>query len=321
MYTIFLRLCAVFLMIGMGWLARRTGLLDGEATRRLARLQTQILYPALIFTAIAGSFTLSSLGANWALPAGAFAIMLVGFLTGLLIRPFLALKEPAAARGFLFQCTINNYSYLPMPLALFFWGETGVAALMFSTLGSEAAVWTLGVCAMTGDRLSGASLRRLLNVPLLAIVASVATLAVRAAAQAWWPQFSPPGALRQLAETGFSALEFMGRATIPLAMITVGSRMSELRPAGLVNRLQAAIALLRLIVIPGLAILLLSLAPLPATTRAVLILVAVMPSANASVVLSELYGGDVRLAAGAILVTHAFCLVTVPLWLHHFAGV
>jgi predicted permease len=44
----------------------------------------------------------------------------------------------------LFQCIINNYSFLPMPLAFLFWGEQGLALLIFSTIDSEIAFWTLG---------------------------------------------------------------------------------------------------------------------------------------------------------------------------------
>ena len=321
MYTIFLRLCAVFLMIAMGWIARRADYLDGNATRRLAKVQTHILYPALIYSAIVGHFTFAKLCSGWVLPAGAFGIMAIGFAIGLVFQRLQRAPASAAARGFLFQCTINNYSFLPMPLAFFFWGDAGVAALMFSTLGSEVAVWTLGVYAMTGHRLSAKTLRHLLNVPLMAVAAAVGTLALQAAVQAWGPTVSVPGPLREVGESLFSALEFVGRATIPMAMIIVGSRMAELRRGHLFSPLQALIAFLRLIVIPAVAILVLCLLPIPTATRAVLVLVAVMPSANASVLLSEIYEGDVDLAAAAILVTHVFSLLTIPIWLHFFGGV
>ena len=53
---------------------------------------------------------------------------------------------------FHFLCTMNNYSFLPIMLASMFWGEKGVAMVVFSTLGAEVIVWTFGIQAITGQR-------------------------------------------------------------------------------------------------------------------------------------------------------------------------
>ena len=77
----------------------------------------------------------------------------------------------------------------------------------------------------------------------------------------------------------------------------------------------AGTSLLRLVVIPALCILGLSLVPMSLEVRRVLILIAVQPAAMASVTLAEAFGGDADFSAAAILVTHVLCLITIPLWL------
>ena len=52
----------------------------------------------------------------------------------------------------------------------------------------------------------------------------------------------------------------------------------------------------------------------------VLLVVAIMPSAVSSVPLSETYGSDSKFAASAVLTTHVFSLITIPLWLTLFLG-
>jgi predicted permease len=57
------------------------------------------------------------------------------------------------------------------------------------------------------------------------------------------------------------------------------------------------------------------LVPMDGEIRRVLVLIATMPVAMASVTLAEAYKSDADFSAAAILFTHAACLVTVPLWL------
>jgi len=95
---------------------------------------------------------------------------------------------------FRFQCTINNYSFLPIMLATTLLDEQGVAQIIFSALGAELVVWTLGLQALTGKPASAgrgdgapssraarwadgarrlaAGLRNLASMPLLAMAAA-----------------------------------------------------------------------------------------------------------------------------------------------------
>ena len=316
MFEILTKLCAVFLMVGFGVLARGTGIIDDGTTKRLARLLTRFFYPALIYSSFVTSFTARTLAGSWVLPVGTFLLMLLGHVVGRLASPLLRPEAEPVRRGFLFQCTINNYVFLPMPLVLLYLGGSGVANLVLSTLGSELAVWTLGVLALTGHGLSARTLRNLLSMPLVAIGAAVATILLR---DAFGADISPhllgqPWA-GTLTASLLSGLELFGGATVPVAMVIVGSRMFELRPGHLFRRSQVLLAAMRLVVIPGIALLILSLIPLATDVRRVLVIVAVMPSAMASVVLSELYNGDSQFAASGILTTHLLAIATIPIWL------
>ena len=318
MVTIILRLCSIFVMILLGVLARKTRLLDSDTTNRLAKLLMNLVYPALILASITENFTADALIRRWTLPVGAFGIMVTGFVVGRILLPLFARTPAPRRRNFLFQCTINNYSFFPMPLALFLWGDIGVANLILSTLGAEIAVWTFGVYALNGQGLSWRSLRHLLTVPMFAIAAALLIIGVRdgvlvsLGAGAVLTGFAP------FAEAIRSGLQLFGQATIPLAMLIVGSRMAELSFGHLWSKMQAVIVLLRLMVIPALAVLIISRLPLAPDVQNTLLLVAVMPAAAASVLLSELYDGDVREAAATVLLTHLGSIATVPFWLAFF---
>ncbi len=314
--SLFLRILSVFVLIFLGGMARKTGILDGASTTRLANAVKNFFYPGLIFHSLFNNFTASALAENYLLPAGAFMIMAAGYLLGLLSSRFIRFRDTKQKSSFLFHCGINNYSFLPLPIILMLWGEHAVAMLIFSTLGSEIAVWTFGVFALSGNRFRRESLRNLLSVPMVSIVLAAIAIFTR--------DFSPGSSLVRnhfAAEAGASlmaAVEMLGGATIPLAMFVVGSRIFVLESHHILSIKQLYVAVIRLLLAPAAAILLLFLMPLSPGMRLVLIVVAVMPAANASVLLSEAYGSDVDFAASSVLITHIFALLTIPLWLSFF---
>lgn len=312
MFTVLIRLLAIFLMILAGVFARRKGLLDGSTTLMLGRLVTNILYPALIFSSLTTAFTFRELLANWLLPAGSLIIMSVGFLVGALALLCVPRENRAERRAFHFQCTINNYIFLPLPLVLIYWGNNGVAQLVFSTVGSEIAVWTLGIAALTGARLKIDTLRHLLNVPMLAVIAALAALLL---ADRLPEAVHASPVLRETVTAVLEAVGLFGKGTVPLAMMVAGSRMTELRGEHLLRLRLFVLAGCRLIIIPFCALCLLHFLPLPDMAKQVLMVVAIMPSSIASVMLSDLYAADTEFAASSVLLTHVCALVSIPAWM------
>ncbi len=315
MIAIILRILATFLMIGVGFLARRKGQITNETTRQLSHLLTTFFYPALIFTSMTRNFDLKGLGQYWILPVGGFTIMLLGFALGLVIEKHIHRPAAGSENAFLFQCTINNYSFLPLPIALMLWGESGVAGIIFSSLGSELALWTLGLFAISGRSVNTANLKRMISPPLVTIAVSVIWIVLRDALPASLLRAITRPALQNPAQAALDAMRMLGAATIPIAMVMAGSRMAGLHPKHLISIDKSLVAGLRLIVIPAMAVFILAILPVATDIRKTLLLVATMPSAVASVIFAELYNEDAEFAAACILLTHILCIPTIPLWM------
>ncbi len=312
MFIILLKIASVFLLIFMGALVRRLKIIDEHSTKQMSQLLISALYPALIFAAIVKQFTIADLLAHAALPAGAFLIVCIGFGLGSLTMRRLHFQGIGTQRTYLLQCTMNNYSFLPMLLAFMFWGDRGVALVIFSTLGSEVGVWTLGVYGLTGRKLSKSTLRNLLNMPLISVAAAVCALAVIH----FLPEPSAAGASVSVVwRTLLDTLEMLGKATIPLSMLIAGSRMEALQAEHLFSRPQTILALMRLVLIPATTLAVLLLLPFAEEIESTLVLVAVMPCAITSVMLATVYDRDAEFAASSVLVTHVVSLLTVPVWL------
>ena len=289
--------------------------LDATFNRQLSLLMLNVFYPCLIISSILRNFSLESLLQNWMMPVGTIFILGTGWVIGVITLPLIKSHPLSTQRCYHFICMMNNYSFLPILLAASLWNEKAVALIAFSALGSELCVWTLGIKSITGQPLERSFLRHLVSMPMLALGTSILLLAIRSICNhhQWIPV--PGSVTHELFKTLLETCRMAGGATIPASAIICGARIAMLQPHKFISPIILGISALRLIIIPALTITVLMLIPMDAEIRRVLILIATMPVAMASVTLAEAYKSDADFSAAAILFTHIACLVTVPLWL------
>lgn len=315
MLTLFIKMLPLVLITLAGYGLNRLKWVDATFNRQLSLVMLNVFYPCLIVSSIVRNFTWETLLKNWMMPAGTVFILVTGWLVGLATLPLLKRHSEGTRRCYHFVCLMNNYSFLPILMAASLWGEMAVALIIFSGLGSELCVWTLGIKALTGQKLDRRFLANLVSVPMVALMFAFAVLAVRAVCVRQGCVPSAGSGTDELLRTLLETCRMAGGATIPASALICGSRIAMLHPGKLVSPLMAGTCALRLVVIPALCIAGLSLVPIPVEVRRVLVLISVMPAAMASVTLAEAYGGDADFSAAAILTSHVACLVTIPLWL------
>ena len=278
----------------------------------MVRILIAIIYPCLIFSSVT-SLQLQELARNWIMPVMAMGIAGVGLALGLISLRFIPGADPQRASAFLFQNTINNYLFLPLPLVMLIWGSEGVALLVFASMGFELTVWTLGVFLFNRSSKLSEGIRMMFGPPLMALVFSVVWVIVRDLSP--W-HISTEHALSQLLnrllELTYFGAETIGKATVAISMIVSGSRIAALNLKTAFDWHVWLVSFLRLILTPIVFILLLQHIPLSQMAYGILCVVAVMPAAIASLVFSERFGGDSDFIATTLLVTHLAAVVTIP---------
>ena len=289
--------------------------LDAKFNRQLSLLMLNVFYPCLIISSILRNFSLESLLQNWMMPVGTIFILGTGWVIGLITLPLVKGHPLSTQRCYHFICMMNNYSFLPILLAASLWNEKAVALIAFSALGSEFCVWTLGIKSITGQPLERSFLRHLVSMPMLALGTSFILLILRSLCMRhqWIPV--PGSATNELLTTLLDTCRMAGGATIPSSAVICGARIAMLQPHKILSPIILGASVIRLIVVPAITITVLMFIPMDGEIRRVLILIATMPVAMASVTLAEAYKSDADFSAAAILFTHIACLVTVPLWL------
>lgn len=303
----------LILMTLAGYLLNRLQIIDKNFNRQLSRTLINVFYPALIINLMIKNFTPASLREYWVMPVALIFILVAGWFLGLIALRLLKTEREETRRCYHFICLMNNYSFLPIMIAASMWGERAVALIIFSALGSELTVWTLGIKTLTGQRLSIKSLKHLLSMPMIALMIAIIVIFIRATLLTHG--ITVDAGTTELADKLLETSKLLGGAAIPVAAIVCGSRMATLKATHVINPLIAGTCLMRLIVIPAVCVAVFWFLPISTEVKQVLFLISVQPAAMTSVALAEAFNADAEFAATATFATHILCLITIILWL------
>lgn len=285
-----------FLLMATGALLCRFTPLDRPVWAAAERLVYHVLFPVLLFTAIARQPL--RVGELSMLVGAAVAVVAVGVAvaTGLRFVPGVDARLHASGA----QVAYRFNTYVALAVAERLAGAAGLAwvALLVAVcvpLVNVAAVWPL---ARQGGR--GVAQELLRNPLIVATVAGLAVNLVGLVLPSWL----------------MAAGSRIGGAALPIGLMAVGAglQLGALRegPGLAVALLAVRHALLPLVAI-GLAL----LVPLPVAQQAVLVMFAAVPTSSATYVLAVRMGGHGGFVAGLVTVSTALGLASLPaaLWL------
>lgn len=288
---------ASFGLIALGALLRRTLLPDAAVWAGLERLVFFVLLPALLVGAI-GSVDLRNLPLG-GMAATIWATLLLGTLASVLMAR--ALGHGHAAMTSILQGGIRYNNLLAFAAAGALLGAPGIAMGGVATgfiVPMAQLIVTLGFALGTGRGLDARRLARQIALnPLLLACAAGFVLAFLGG-----PPPGVAGLLRSLAQ-----------ASLATGLLCVGAALT---PGALRDRwrTQALVAVLKLMVMPALAMLFAwwtGLAPLAA---AIAVLFMAQPTAPTAYVQARAMGGDAPLMAAMITGQHVLALATLTFW-------
>ena len=111
----------------------------------------------------------------------------------------------------------------------------------------------------------------------------------------------------------YEPMNMLGTMTIPLAMIIVGGNLGSTELGSMFkNRTLMLMCLIRLIVVPFIIILVLSLFKLPKIIIGITIIIDAMPSAPNTAIFARRYDSDYSLASQGVFLTTLMSILTIP---------
>jgi predicted permease len=283
-----------FLLIAMGWFLRRKLHFSAEFFAGTERLVYYVLFPALLFQSIVRTPIQLETAATmiWA----AAAMMLMGALLSWLAWP--VLKPDGQAFASAVQCGFRFNSYIALALATRLAGEAGLTAMALLIGFSVPLANAMAVYALARHAKSNLFAELIRNPLLLSTVAGVLyNLA----------GFSLPGPLDAL-------MSRLGSTAITLGILCVGAALAL---GGARDNLKLInwILVVRLLLLPLVALALGMLLPLTLVERQMLLLFGALPTASSAYVLAARMGGQGEIVALLISASTVLSVVTIPLWM------
>ncbi len=282
----------MFLLAGIGYLLFKGGKISLEGSKTIGNILIYGSLPAVIINGFRIERTAEHVsGLLWS-AAAALTIVLLSIL----ISHFVFRKDGVAA----FATSFANPGFFGIPLIVASLGQGAVfyAApfIAFLNIGQ----WTYGVSRLNGQSvLQGFQPKKLIKAPfVIAILVGIFLFAT---------QLPLPAIVE-------NCLSNVAGLNTPLAMFTVGVYLAQTDLVKMFGRRTLyLVSALRLLVIPVLSLLILSLLPSSMhVMKTVLLIVAACPVGSNVAVYAQLHGKDYPYAVETVIISTLLSIVTIP---------
>lgn len=302
MTAVIIQMAALFVMMLVGYIARRARALDDDAGKCLSAVVVNITLPAQIITSFSledGALTNAEIGRTFLFAAGLYVLMILVGMIFVRVMPL----PPGQAGTYQFMLVFGNVGFMGFPVISAIFGTGALVYAVILNIIFNLLVYSYGVRLLTRGQGNGFELRHLINPPL---VAAVLALLIH------FLGLALPEVLR-------SALVTLGDATTPLAMIILGCTIGGMALRELFEEWRIYVFVAVCLLAEPLLVRLAFGALLPPDDimGQVMVALAAMPVATNATMLSIQYGGNIKLVSQGIFFTTVLSLATTPLlmWL------
>lgn len=302
----------IILMVVIGYLIKRLGLLSADMAKVINKLVFRIFLPAMLFLNVYKIDSLAALEFDYIL----YAVLATTLIFALAIPCVMRVTAKGERRGALLQaCFRSNYALIGIPLAQSLFGQAGVSV---ATLLSAASIPLFNVLAVVSLSIFGKgegkpSLRKILmgivkNPLIQSILLGILALGLRALLVRGGISF-------RLSEVKpvFTVLGYLSNLATPLALLMLGVQF-EFSAVGELKREILFGTLVRTVLVPLLGLgcaFLLFREHFDGAKFAALVALFATPVAVSSVPMAQEMGADHTLAGQLVVWTTLVSAVTV----------
>ena len=283
----------MFLLAALGFVLFRTGRISQEGSKALANILIYLVIPVVIINGFMVERDEAHL-IGMAVSAAASAVLL---LVSTVIARLFFRRDAIAA----FSAAFSNPGFFGIPLILASLGSGAVFYVNSFLALLNIGQWTYGVSIMTGQPVRQSFRpKQLIRAPFVCAIAIGLVLFLTQL---------------QLPEIVQGCMNSVAALNTPLAMFTVGIYLAQTNVRNMLRRRSLPLlCAVRLLIIPAVSALLLSLLPASMNTlKFALLLVAACPAGSNVAVYAQLHGKDYPYAVETVITTTLCSLASIPL--------
>lgn len=315
------QIALLIIPIILGLIAKKTHILNDQATNNLSKLVVNITLPIMTFFALTQyNFPVFIWKDGIIIILFGIAIHMISFLFGQILSNRLKL-DPKKANVFITQLMIGNTAFFAFPIMRSLFGEIGLLYAIIYYLVSIIFIWTLGVYLFNRHHLSNKKdiIKPLLNPCTIAIILGFIMKAINF-------DYLVNGSivLANSYNLLYKALSPVGEMTFSLSMIFIGLILGDFslkRFLAIFTQWPIIILVsIKLFIIPILFITLFYFYTFSLTTIAstVIVIETLMPASTITVAIAKEYDADYKYAMEIAVVTTVISIITIPLLLGLF---
>jgi len=285
-----------FVLIGIGFILRRTNLVDDLFTKGVSRFVLYVTLPALIIDSMNFEYSYEMFSNSVILLMAGGALYLILWFLGAVSSRILKLTEDSRS-VFLYAVLFGNVAYMGYPVVELIIGKEGVFYSAVFNIWFNVLTWTVGVRIMSRE--AGSSTRKaFLNPGMISVFIGLILF------------FTPLKLPLFLDE----ALALLGQSTIPLAMVVAGIILASAKLSTVLkSRIVIFYSLVKLCIAPVIVFFLLSAVEMPSMVERILIIMSAMPAAANTSIFARIFDSDYELSSKLIASSTLFSLITIPL--------
>ncbi len=293
--TIGQQVLVLFILIAIGFICGKKDVITEHASKKMTDIVLYIVTPCVMISAFQREFSFQTLELLLVAVATASVILALSILIAHLV---LHDSDESRRRVIRFAVVFSNCGFMSLPLQKELLGDDGWFFGSIFVAVFNIFSWTYGLAEMSGDAKQLSFKRLLLNPGLLGVTAAVILFVCRVTL--------PPVILQPVTH--------LANLNTPIPMLIIGFYLSQakLRDAFTNGRIYLAMAL-RLILIPVLAALGMSLLKLDRTMIIAFTIACSAPCAASTTMFAAKFNRDVSLSVSVTAASTVISILTMPL--------
>lgn len=298
-------MAVLFITVTLGYIARKTGLMDDTFDRSLTRVVIYITCPGLVLDSVLSNPNLPPNDVIWQV-LGTSIILFVPVTIVALVLPSLYPIPEGQRSSHSFTITFSNVAFIGFAVCASILGEESLLYLSIYNLVCTLLIWTLGAWMISrsgevkptrSEQLAYVKKNTLTPTTIACLLAFVLALL----------HITDDGVI------GYTC-DLLGAMTPPATMLIIGSTLAKYQFKEMLNNVWAYVtSFVRLIGVPAIVYATGSLFISDTYVLAALTLISAMPAAQVGSMMGIAYGGDLLSLSQCMFITTVFSVITIPL--------
>lgn len=286
----------IFLLMGVGLIVRKTGIITEEGQKCLTNLVINVILPCNIIQSFCVDFT-KEMGRDI---VAAFAVSVLIQALSVIYGKWMFLKESDGRKKCLcYGMICSNAGFLGNPVAEGMFGAYGLMLASVFLIPLRTMMWTEGIAIFTGTKNWKETIRRTITHPCIVACFIGIILLVTG--------FRFPVMISKTITT-------LGACNTAASMMVIGMILSGIKLESFMDKMVWRYCFHRLALFPAIIFLILKILPVSANVRGISVLLTAMPAGATTSILSMKYEVEPEFGAKLVICSTLVSILTLTIW-------